>query len=80
MHRRTFLGSLGASLVVARPAGAHQGTPPAPRKGRLRQGVTRGVFGRGVALEECCRRAAELGISGFDLVAPPDWPTRSIRR
>jgi hydroxypyruvate isomerase len=74
MNRRDFLGGLGASLVAARHAGARQLTPSAERKGRLKQGVTRGVFGRGVALEECCRRAAELGISGFDLVGPADWP------
>ena len=36
--------------------------------------MTRGVFGRGVALEDCCRQAASLGIEGFDLVTPADWP------
>jgi hydroxypyruvate isomerase len=47
---------------------------PAPRKGRLKQGVTRGVFGRNVSLEDCCREAAKLGIEGFDLIGPADWP------
>ena len=40
----------------------------------MKQGVTRGVFGRGVPLEDCCRQAASVGIQGFDLVTPPDWP------
>jgi len=40
----------------------------------MKQGVTRGVFGRGVALDDCCRQAASVGIQGFDLVTPPDWP------
>lgn len=60
---------------------------PAPRKGRIKQGVTRGVFiarvpgqppgrgaGGGVDFEEMCRQAARLGIQGFDLVGPDDWP------
>ena len=63
---------------------------PAPRRGRIKQAVTRGVFtaravgapaGRGAGpqpgamdFEEMCRQAARLGIKGFDLVAAPDWP------
>lgn len=47
----------------------------APRKGRLKQGVTRGVFARsGLSLEDMCREAARLGIEGFDLIGPADWP------
>jgi hydroxypyruvate isomerase len=58
---------------------------PAPRKGRIKQGVTRGVFAAtvpgqrgggpgGMDFEEMCRQAARLGIKGFDLVGPDDWP------
>jgi hydroxypyruvate isomerase len=61
---------------------------PAPRKGRIKQGVTRGIFtaravgapaqrgpqAGGMEFEEMCRQAARLGIQGFDLVAAPDWP------
>jgi hydroxypyruvate isomerase len=60
---------------------------PAPRRGRIKQGVTRGVFiarvpgqapgrgaGGGMDFEEMCRQAARLGIQGFDLVGPDDWP------
>jgi hydroxypyruvate isomerase len=42
--------------------------------GRIRQGVTRGVFAREMGLEECCRTAGALGIAGFDLIGPADWP------
>ena len=73
MERRTFLGTLTAPLVIAGVAGAGQATQTS-RKGRLKQGVTRGVFGRNVSLEDCCREAAKLGIEGFDLIGPPDWP------
>ena len=63
---------------------------PAPRRGRIKQAVTRGVFtaravgapaGRGAGpqpgamdFEEMCRQAARLGIQGFDLIREPDWP------
>src|SRR5689334_4366356 len=73
MTRRSFLPAAGASaLALARAAGA----APAPaRKGRLKQAVTRGVFGRNKSLEECCKMAVEAGVKGFDLIGPQDWPT-----
>src|SRR6476469_4324149 len=81
MERRTFLGALGAPLLVAGVAGAAAQAPqpvastPAPRKGRLKQGVTRGVFARtGLSLDDMCREAAKLGIEGFDLIGPAEWP------
>jgi hydroxypyruvate isomerase len=81
MERRTFLGALGAPLLVvgasaqAPPQAAAPATP-APRKGRLKQGVTRGVFARtGLSLDDMCREAAKLGIEAFDLIGPADWPT-----
>lgn len=46
----------------------------APRKGRIKQGVTAGVFGGLGTLEEQCREAARLGIKGYDLRnTPADW-------
>jgi hydroxypyruvate isomerase len=56
-------------------AGAPGALPAAARKGRLKQAVTRGVFGPRKDLEECCKMAAELGVKGFDLIGPQDWPT-----
>ena len=48
---------------------------PVPRKGRIKQGITRGVM-RGIPMiEDQCREAARLGIKGFDLIGPADWPT-----
>src|SRR3954467_15814682 len=75
MDRRAFLGTVTASLALGRVGTARQEqAPKAAPKGRLKQGVTRGVFGRGVPLEDCCRQAASVGILGFDLVTPADWP------
>ena len=69
MRRRDFFPALAA------PAALAQTTAKVERKGRLKQGVTRGVFGRGVSLEDCCREAARQGCKGFDLIGPADWPT-----
>ena len=67
MNRRIFLAA-GASLAAA------QDPKPVERKGRLKQCVTNGVFGRGRTLEENARDAARLGVKGYDLIGPKDWP------
>jgi hydroxypyruvate isomerase len=78
MNRRDFLVTVSAAAALApSPAAAvsSQGAAPAPaRKNRIRQGVTRGVFSRTMSMEDCCREAARLGIRGFDLIGPEDWP------
>jgi hydroxypyruvate isomerase len=68
MNRRIFLAA-GASF-----AAAAQDQKPVERKGRLKQCVTNGVFGRGRTLEENARDAARLGVRGYDLIGPKDWP------
>src|SRR5215468_6259668 len=79
MNRRDFFFSAtAASLALGAPSRAltlPQTVTPAPRKGRIKQGVTNGVFARGTPLEDACREAARLGIKGFDLIGPADWPT-----
>jgi hydroxypyruvate isomerase len=83
MERRAFLGALTAPLIVARtsagqtavqaPAAASTVAPP--KKGRLKQGVTGGVFrGSTGSFEDNCREAARLGIAGYDLIGPDRWP------
>src|ERR1700676_2846770 len=68
MRRRDFLPVLAAPLALAQTA------PPVQKKGRIKQGGTRGVFAREMSLEDCCREAARMGIKGFDLIGPADWP------
>lgn len=70
MTRRSFLPAAGAALAAAPPSQAQS----VQRKGRLKQSVTRGCFGKGMPLAEMCRNAARLGIKGFDLIGPEDWP------
>ena len=72
MTRRNFIPALGSPLAAALAFGADD--QPTQRKGRLKQCVTGGVFGRGRSLEENARDAARLGAKGFDLIAAKDWP------
>jgi hydroxypyruvate isomerase len=80
MNRRKFLLSATAVSFSIAGAGsrsalqAQQSTTPIARKGRIKQGVTTGVFARGTSLEDACREASRLGITAFDLIGPRDWP------
>lgn len=67
--RREFVATcMATSIAVAQ-------TRPTSRKGRLKQGLTRGVFAPGMSFDEMCRTAAKLGCYGFDLIPSKDWPT-----
>ena len=72
MRRRGFLPLAVTPLLLELPLTAQEKT--AQPNGRLKQGVTRGVFAREMNLEDCCREAAKAGIQGFDLIGPADWP------
>jgi hydroxypyruvate isomerase len=66
MRRRDFVTAVAALPLAAAPQ---------EKKGRLKQCVTQGVFARGMSFEDTCREAAKLGIVGYDLRGPADWPT-----
>ena len=70
MRRRDFFPTLAAGAVAM----AQTPVPPKP-KVKLKQTVTQGVFGRGMPFEETCQLAAKMGIVGYDLRGPQDWPT-----
>ncbi|MCC6588019.1 MAG: TIM barrel protein [Bryobacterales bacterium] len=69
MQRRHWI--LATAATAAMPAA---GDDKIVRKGRLKQAVTRGCFGRNMAFDDMARHAARLGATGFDLIAEPDWP------
>jgi hydroxypyruvate isomerase len=79
MKRRDFVFSAAAaSVAFAFPSLGLTQSPSVQavaRKGRIKQGVTTGVFARGTSLDDACREAARLGIKAFDLIGPRDWPT-----
>jgi hydroxypyruvate isomerase len=71
MTRRDFVPT-GAGLSVLAATAAAQ---PAKLKGRIKQGATRGCFGKGVSFEDMCKQSANLGLKGIDLVGPDTFPT-----
>src|SRR5258708_12898335 len=69
MTRRSAL-LMRSSLAFAPLAKA---LPAAPA-GRLKQSAARWCYSK-IAMDDLCRQAAELGLSGLDLVDEKDWPT-----
>ena len=60
MRRRDFLPALAVTAAGA------QTPAPAGGSGRLKQCVTRGVFGRGMNFEDSCREAANAGANDVE--------------
>src|SRR6187549_3947840 len=71
MTRRDLMTTTAA---LAAPIMSSAQTTVKPRPGRLKQGVCSGVLGRGVDLEQRSKTAAELGVTGHDLLGPKDFP------
>jgi len=69
MTRRTALQTIPAALASAQ---AVRGTPASA--GRLKQSLCRWCYAK-IPLDDLCRQAAEMGVSGIDLVEAAEWPT-----
>jgi hydroxypyruvate isomerase len=69
MTRRDALKATAAATALI-PAGALAGTSSA---GRLKQSLARWCYAK-IAIDDLCRAAADMGITGMDLAAPDDWP------
>jgi hydroxypyruvate isomerase len=65
-RRHALLASSALALVPAARS--------APSAGRVKQSVARWCYAA-IPLDDLCREAAAMGITGMDLVNPPDWPT-----
>jgi hydroxypyruvate isomerase len=75
MRRRDFLSTFAFSAAAISTSPFLTAATQVPsRKGRLKQCVTRGVFGRAMEFEQTCRVAAEAGCVGYDFVRKEDWP------
>lgn len=74
MNRRSALSAL-AGVAVSGCAQQPPSSPPPvlPRKGRIKQAVCGGCFGRGTPFEVMCWESTRLGIKGFDLRGPKDF-------
>ena len=69
MNRRSAL-KFGTALALT-PSLPTLGAASA---GRLKQSACRWCYAK-IPLDDFCRQAAEIGLSGIDLVEPQDWPT-----
>jgi hydroxypyruvate isomerase len=68
MTRRKVFQAIAAAAAVPL-------APAAPGSaGRLKQSVCRWCYSK-TSLDDLCRNAAEMGLSGIDLVDADDWPT-----
>jgi len=73
--RRNFLATVGSLTAFSILGAAAPRAEAAPRKGRLKQSLCRGVFnGAKLDFEGQCREAARLGAVGIDLVGPAEFP------
>src|ERR1700733_3883274 len=68
MTRREALKASAPAPLV--PGAAHSAPASA---GRLKQSLARWCYAK-IPIDDLCRAAAGLGITGMDLVAPEDWP------
>jgi hydroxypyruvate isomerase len=68
MTRRDILK---ASAVAALVPASMRSAPASV--GRLKQSLARWCYAK-IGIDDLCRAAADMGITGMDLVAPEDWP------
>ncbi len=77
-RRGVLRGALATALAaVARPGRAQDARPAAgaaPRRGRLKQSVSRWCLGK-MPLDEMCEHLVRIGYQGVDLLGPEDWAT-----
>jgi hydroxypyruvate isomerase len=73
LSRRDSFRLFGAAAAAAAISPARAQTEAPKLKGRIRQSVTRGTFGK-MPIDEFCKTVKALGIVGVDLVGKGDWP------
>lgn len=64
----------GVALIAANRASAEDVAPPHKLKGNLKQSVCAWCYSK-IPLDDLARAAAEIGLSGIDLLQPTDFPT-----
>src|SRR5215468_4296634 len=79
LSRRDLLKSAlsGATAVAAPPSllaatFSEQDIHATPRKGRIKQSVSRWCYEK-IPLDELCKRGAEMGLKAIDLLEIPEW-------
>jgi hydroxypyruvate isomerase len=62
----------GVTLASIRSMSWPEQKPPIPRKGQIKQAVSRWCYGK-IPLDELCAYAAEIGLKGVDLLKPDEY-------
>jgi hydroxypyruvate isomerase len=84
VKRREFVAAAAAlastalpatPMAAGQPSGQTPSPAPAKRKGRVKQAAMRFNFPPDMSLDDMCRAAAEMGLKGFDVMGPNEWPT-----
>jgi hydroxypyruvate isomerase len=63
-----------AGLTMSGRIAAAEAVLPAHLKGRVNHSVCRWCY-NGIALEDLCKAAKDIGLTSIELVGPEDWPT-----
>src|SRR5271154_1834792 len=77
-NRRTFLkSSLAATIVTGIAMSQETGNvpetkAPTPRKGRIRQSVSRWCY-KSIPLDQLCQASAQMGLKAVDLLEVSEW-------
>jgi hydroxypyruvate isomerase len=75
VSRRNMLKSAVSGVTVASVPSAlwsEQGVPPVPRKGRIKQSVSRWCY-KQISLDELCASSAQMGLKAVDLLNPDEY-------
>ncbi len=75
VSRRNILKSvLSGATMASIPSSlwSEQGTTPTPRKGQIKQSVSRWCY-KQIALDDLCAASAQMGLKAVDLLNPDEW-------
>jgi hydroxypyruvate isomerase len=75
LSRRTLLKNValsGAAVVSVPSLLSSEQTTPTPRKGRIKQSVSRWCY-KEIPLDKLCAYSAQIGCKGIDLLGPEDY-------
>ncbi len=73
LTRRSAVKATAAAMLATNVSVTKLRSAPAP-KGRLKQSAARWCYQK-MSIDELCRNAVDMGLSGIDLVKPEEWPT-----
>jgi len=71
-RRKVLKSAMAGAAFAAAPLSAQTATKPTPRKGNIRQSVSRWCYAK-TSLEDLCAFSASIGLKGIDLLQPAEY-------